>query len=104
MEVAPAFDVGTLTSFNAASILFETANAGRVEMGTIAGENFSVKVSADGTTFVEGLRIDNATGRVTTMAGIVLNPGAGDIASGSVGLTLSSGELTIQRWRGDVCH
>ena len=51
-----------------ASLLFQSGFAGRAEMGLAGNDDFAVKVSADGTTFTESLRIDAATGIVTLPA------------------------------------
>ncbi|SEL26191.1 Protein of unknown function [Roseovarius azorensis] len=47
-----------------ASLLFQTGFSGRVEMGTAGGDDWAVKVSADGQNWTEALRIDAQTGRV----------------------------------------
>ncbi|MEP5154749.1 DUF2793 domain-containing protein [Planktotalea sp.] len=48
-----------------ASLLFQTGFSGRAEMGLAGNDDFSFKVSADGATWFEALRIDAATGGVT---------------------------------------
>jgi Protein of unknown function (DUF2793) len=45
-----------------ASLLFQTANSGRAEMGTTGDDNFRFKVSADGSTWKEAIVIDRSTG------------------------------------------
>ncbi|WP_283176240.1 DUF2793 domain-containing protein [Gemmobacter sp. 24YEA27] len=45
-----------------ASLLFQTAWSGRAEMGTAGGSDFSVKVSANGSTWFTGLQVAAATG------------------------------------------
>ena len=47
-----------------ASLLFQTGWSGRAEMGTAGTDDFSIKVSADGTTFKEALVLDRNTGAV----------------------------------------
>ncbi|WP_165351989.1 DUF2793 domain-containing protein [Salipiger sp. IMCC34102] len=51
-----------------ASLLFQSDFAGHAEMGLAGSNDFSVKVSADGSTFTEALRIDAATGQVSLPA------------------------------------
>lgn len=46
------------------SLLFQSNWSGRAEMGLAGNDDFSVKVSDDGTTFHEALRVDAATGQV----------------------------------------
>ena len=48
-----------------ASLLYQTGFSGRAEMGLAGSDDFSVKVSADGGTWTEALRIDAATGAVS---------------------------------------
>ncbi|SDY48479.1 Protein of unknown function [Jannaschia faecimaris] len=52
-----------------ASLLYQTAFSGRAEMGLTGMDDFSIKVSADGTTWAEALRTDGATGTVTLPQG-----------------------------------
>lgn len=47
-----------------ASLLYQTDFSGRAEMGLAGNDDFSIKVSADGATFTEALRIAAATGHV----------------------------------------
>ena len=51
-----------------ASLLYQTAFSGRAEMGLAGNDDFSIKVSPDGTTFTEALRVDAATGAVALPA------------------------------------
>ena len=52
-----------------ASLLFQTAFSGRAEMGLAGNNDFSVKVSADGTNWAQGLKIDRNTGASSLLAG-----------------------------------
>lgn len=47
-----------------ASLLFQTNWSGRAEMGLNGSDNWSMKVSADGTTWFEPLKLDKDNGRV----------------------------------------
>lgn len=49
-----------------ASLLFQTGYGGRAEMGIAGSDDFALKVSADGASWVEALRVDAVTGRITT--------------------------------------
>lgn len=55
-----------------ASLLFQTGFSGRAEMGTAGTDDFQIKVSADGATFSDAVRISGATGRVELAAPVVL--------------------------------
>jgi len=57
--------VNKASATDTASLLFQTGFAGRAEMGIAGNDDFSIKVSADGGTWAEALRIDAATGMVT---------------------------------------
>ncbi len=62
------------TAGDTASLLFQTGFSGRAEMGLAGNDDFSVKVSGNGTTFSEGLRIAS-TGAVTLPAGALVPDG-----------------------------
>ncbi|WP_161992710.1 DUF2793 domain-containing protein [Aureimonas leprariae] len=51
-----------------ASFLFQTGYSGRAEFGTVGDDRFALKVSADGATWREALRVDNATGGLSLAA------------------------------------
>jgi hypothetical protein len=48
-----------------ASHLFQTGYSGRAEFGLTGDDDFHLKVSADGSTWKEGLKVDKTTGVVT---------------------------------------
>ncbi|QYK40375.1 MAG: DUF2793 domain-containing protein [Paracoccaceae bacterium] len=58
-----------------ASLLFQTGFSGRAEMGTVGSDGFAIKVSTDGASFAEGLRLDPASGAMTVPAGMNLPDG-----------------------------
>lgn len=51
-----------------ASLLYQTNWSGRAEMGLTGNDDFNIKVSPNGSTFVDALRIDAATGAVALPA------------------------------------
>lgn len=51
-----------------ASVLFQDAFSGRAEMGLSGDDDFHLKVSADGTTWIEALVVEGASGHVTGSA------------------------------------
>lgn len=57
-----------------ASLVFQSDWSGRAEMGLAGNNDFSLKVSADGSNFVEALRT-NSNGSVTFPASVVLADG-----------------------------
>ncbi len=83
-----------------ASLLFQTGFSGRAEMGTVGSDDFSVKVSADGATFFQGLVIDRTSGRVRVMNGLAVNPAAGEPAApvdGDVWYNSTTGKFRAQQ-------
>lgn len=85
---------------NIASILFQTGFSGRAEMGTVGNDNFVLKVSPDGTTFLTGITIEAATGRLVASHGIKVTPVAGDPAApeaGDIWYNSTTGKLRIRQ-------
>ncbi|WP_299151794.1 DUF2793 domain-containing protein [uncultured Tateyamaria sp.] len=57
--------VNKAATSDVASLLFQSGYSGRAEMGTMGNDDFAIKVSADGATFVTALAFDGVTGRAT---------------------------------------
>ena len=55
-----------------ASVLFSDAFSGRAEFGLVGSDAFKLKVSADGSAWVEAFNIDQTTGNLTLPRGLVL--------------------------------
>lgn len=55
-----------------ASVVFSDAFSGRAEFGLIGSDAFKLKVSNDGTTFVEALAIDQTSGNAALPRGVAL--------------------------------
>lgn len=62
-----------------ASLLYQTNWSGRAEMGTAGNDDFAIKVSADGSSWVTALQFDGATG---TASGQAVQQSATDITAG----------------------
>lgn len=60
--------INKATASDTAALLYQSGFSGRAEMGLAGNDDFSVKVSADGSTFTEALRIDGTTGAVAMPA------------------------------------
>lgn len=58
---------------NTASIVFQTGYSGRAEFGLAGDDDWRVKVSPDGSAWVEALKVDAATGRVRLPAALALS-------------------------------
>ncbi len=58
------------TAFDTGAVLFQTNWSGRAELGLAGSDDFAIKVSADGNSFAEALRVDRMTGRVAFPQGI----------------------------------
>lgn len=81
-----------------AAFAFKTGFAGRALMGLIGSDDFSFKVSPDGSTWNTGLTIDRATGRPSLPQGTVLGGLATDPSGRSDGWIWFN--ATAQRLRG----
>ena len=57
------------TASDTASLLFQTGFSGRAEMGTAGNDDFSIKVSPDGSTFHTAMMADADTGAVQLPSG-----------------------------------
>ena len=82
-----------------ASLLFQTGFGGRAEMGTAGSDDFSVKVSADGSTFFTALEADAATGDVLLPQPLHLGGQAADpagVADGTLWLNTTTGEVKVR--------
>ncbi|MGL4237115.1 DUF2793 domain-containing protein [Tabrizicola sp.] len=82
-----------------ASLLFQTGFGGRAEMGTAGSDDFSVKVSADGSAWFTALEADAATGEVTLprlvhLGGQAADPGAP--VDGTLWLNTTTGEVKVR--------
>lgn len=58
-----------------ASLLYQSGFSGRAEMGLAGGDDFTVKVSADGATWFSPLSITGASGKVTVSEALNIAPG-----------------------------
>lgn len=61
--------INKAASGDTASLLFQNGFSGRAEMGLTGTDDFSVKVSADGTTFQDALSVDAGSGALRTSSG-----------------------------------
>ena len=59
-------------SAKTASVVFSDAFSGRAEFGLIGSDDFKLKVSSDGSTFVEALAIDQSSGNAALPRGLSL--------------------------------
>ncbi len=82
-----------------ASLLFQTGFGGRAEMGTAGSDDFSVKVSADGSAWAVALTAEAASGEVTLPQPVHLGGQAADPASpadGTLWLNTTTGEVKVR--------
>ncbi|MBX9574281.1 MAG: DUF2793 domain-containing protein, partial [Caulobacteraceae bacterium] len=70
-------------SDHVASVVFQTAFGGRAEIGLAGDDAFAVRVSADGDTWHEALKIDPETARVAFASGAVRREASVLTASGT---------------------
>ncbi|MBL9075798.1 DUF2793 domain-containing protein [Tabrizicola sp.] len=82
-----------------ASLLFQTGFGGRAEMGTAGSDDFSVKVSADGSAWSVAMVAGAATGEVTLPQPVHLGGQAVDPAApvdGTLWLNTTTGEVKVR--------
>jgi hypothetical protein len=87
-----------------ASLLFQQGFSGRAEMGLAGTDDFSLKVSPDGTGFLTALTADRTTGRVSlpqgatiagaTLTGVASDPGGA--ADGTLWHNTTAGQIRIR--------
>ncbi len=91
--------VNKAAAADTASLLFQTGFSGRAEMGLAGNDDFSVKVSADGTTFFTAMQAEAASGAVTLPQPVRLGGQAADPASpvnGTLWLNTTTGEVKLR--------
>lgn len=62
------------TSGNVLSLLMQTGYSSRAEIGLVGDDDLVLRVSSDGASFLESMRIDSATGRVAFLQGSTAFP------------------------------
>lgn len=78
---------------NTLSLLFQSGWSGRAELGLTGSDDMSLKVSADGSGWVEALRVNRSTGALTAPAMTALN---GD-ALGGLRNRIINGDFSIHQ-------
>ena len=89
--------INKATSGDSASVLLQTGGAGRAEIGTLGSDALTVRVSGDGTTFHEALRVTAVTGAAdVVLAGAATPSGNGkSVEIGSGGAAGSTTTISI---------
>lgn len=92
-----------------ASLLFQTGYAGRAELGLAGDDDFHFKVSADGSSWVEALVIDRATGALALPAtpwaagrNLLVNGDFRINQRSFAGGALAAGVYGFDRWKADA--
>lgn len=67
-----------------ASMLFQSGWSGRGEIGLIGDDDLAIKVSPDGSTFLEAIRVDGNTGTVRFPSGMAGTGSAAGVMGGQV--------------------
>jgi len=89
-----------------ASLLFQSGFSGRAEMGLAGSDDFAVKVSADGSTFVTAMQINRTTGQVAlpggavvsgTVTGTAVVQGTTDVTAGRLLTTVAGAAQAFRR-------
>ena len=79
---------------NKASFLFQTGFSGRAEFGLLGDDNFTLKVSADGSTFFDSLKMLAASGRTALKANGSGLSAAGTTQGTATAITKQTNEFT----------
>lgn len=82
------------SSSDTASVLYQTGTSGRAEFGTIGDDNFTLKVSSNGSSWLDALKIIAATGRVAFKSLATVVSAAGSTQGTATALTKSFNEVT----------
>jgi hypothetical protein len=82
------------SSSDIASFLYQTGTSGRAEFGTIGDDNFTLKVSTNGSSWLDALKIIAATGRVAFKSIATSISAAGSTQATATALTKSFNEVT----------
>ncbi len=82
------------SSTDTASFLYQTGFSGRAEFGTIGDDNFTLKVSPDGSAWLDALKIIAATGRVAFKSIATGISAAGTTQGTATAITKSFNEVT----------
>ena len=83
--------INKAASTDTASLIFQDAYSGRAELGLAGSDDFSIKISADGASFIEALVFAAGTG-VATGAAVVESPS--DTTAGKL-LTVGAGHAQL---------
>lgn len=100
-----------LNKGNAANVLsqiYQRGFSGRAETGLIGSDDFSIRVSPDGSQWLDALRVDCNTGAVSFPNGLsnmpganlLINPGFRVNQRGFAGGSLGQGVYGFDRWKG----
>lgn len=78
-------------SGDTASVLFQTGYSGRAEFGLVGGEDFSLKVSADGSSWLDVIKMIASTGRLAfkSIATGITAAGANQAAATAITKTIN---------------
>lgn len=82
------------SSGDTASFLFQNGFSGRAEFGTIGDDDFTLKVSADGSAWLDAIKIKAATARLALKSSATAISAAGSTQGTATALTKSFNEVT----------
>ena len=84
------------------SLLYQSGFSGRAEMGLAGNDEFSIKVSADGSAWFDALSVAGATGQVQIDHAMRLNPGVAPVSPAAGVIYFDSATSKLRCFDGSV--
>lgn len=96
--------INKATAADTGAVLFQTGYGGRAELGLAGNDDFSIKVSPDGTTWRAAITIAAATGRVQLADVLQIAPSGVPAASGAGDIYFDSATAKLRCYDGTTWH
>lgn len=91
-------------SSDTGSLLYQTAFSGRAEMGLSGNDDFSIKVSADGSTWTTPITVAAASGKVQIADVLQLTPGDAPVTAVAGDIYFDSTAAKLRCYDGSTWH
>ena len=94
--------VNKASSGDTGSVVFQTGYSGRAEFGLAGDDDFSIKVSSDGATWQEAMRVSGATGAISVSQVLRLTPGSAPASASAGDIYFDSATARLRCFDGTV--